>query len=218
MPYYRGRDVEVFWSTEDSDFGISASGVSDLAAGSWSSGSSLLSHFIVPPMKTDSEWDGTETDAVGAFPARASAVMDLMSLDIVPSKEREDIDFRGRVVHDHITVRKVMEATITKKMDSNAYALVSDTADAGVTGSGGGQDLNQALDQTTTNSGYRLYIKISPTTGSDELWVTGRNLTLVDHKIVPGAAKTTEEQITFKGNIWDKKAVPNITATVETEL
>lgn len=218
MPYYRGRDVEVFWSTEDSIYGISASGVSDLAVASWSSGSTLLSSLVIGPLKTDSEWAGTETDAVGEFPARCKAVMDLMSLDIVPSKEREDIDFLGRVVQDHITVRKTMEATITKKMDSNEYALISDTADAGVTGSGGGQDLNQALDQTTTNSGYRLYIKISPTTGSNELWVTGRNLTLVDHKIVPGAAKTTEEQMTFKGNIWDKKAVPNITATVETEL
>jgi hypothetical protein len=218
MPYYRARDVEVFWSTEDSLVGISTSGVTSLSVASWSDAASLVSNFVVPPLKTDSAWNGTETDAAGTDPSRAKAVMDLISLDITPTKEREDVDFLGRVVQDHITVRKTIEMVISKKMDTNEYALVTDIADAGVTGSDGVQGINEALDQTATNSGFRLFAKISPTTGSNEMWITGRNMTLVEHKIVPAAAKATEEQLTFRGNVWELRGVPYITPTTEIEL
>lgn len=218
MPYFRGRDVEVFISTEDSTYGISASGVSDVDVAAWTDSASLISDYIVPPLKTDADWIGTETDETGSAPARGKFILDLESLDLEVDKEREDIDFLGRVVTDHITVRKKCEITVNRKMDTNEWGVLYDKADAALTGSGGSQAINEAIDQTTTNSGFRLFIKISPSTGSNEFWYSCRNLTFTKHKVTPTPAKTTVEALTFAGNIYDIGGVPSTATTEETEL
>jgi hypothetical protein len=212
MTYYRGPDVEVFISTEDSLYGISQSGET-LSAESWS-GASLISNFVVPPLKTNSSWKGSETDVTGTDPARALAITDLEGVDVTTEKEREDIDFLGRNVQDHIKIRKRAEFTITKKMDSNAWALIYDQADAGVTGSG----LNEATDQTETNSSYRVFLKLSSDTGSGHMWVTGRNMTYTLHKITPTAIRTTVEALTFAGNLYEMGYDPYETPTSASDL
>jgi hypothetical protein len=213
MTYYRGPDVEVFISTEDSGYGISQS-ADILSSVAWATDSSLIANYIVAPLTTDSAWVGTESDAVGTCPAHATAITDLEGVDTTTEKEREDIDFFGRNIQDHIKIRKRAEFTITKKMDSNAWALIYDQADAGVTGSG----LNEATDQTETNSGYRVFVKVSSNTGSGHMWLTGRNMTYTTHKVTPTVARTTVEASTFAGNLYHAKYEPYITVSAATDL
>src|SRR3990167_8793473 len=103
MAYLLGKDVRVFISTEDPTYGISQSG-STMSAGSWSS-ISLISQYTVPPLKTNAEWAGTESDVTGPQPARGREIASIDGIDPMLDKQREDIDFLGRTLTDHITIR-----------------------------------------------------------------------------------------------------------------
>jgi hypothetical protein len=92
MTYYRGPDVEVFISTEDSGYGISQS-ADILSSEAWATTTSKISDFVVAPLTTDSAWVGTESDATGTCPAHATAITDLEGVDTTTEKEREDIDW-----------------------------------------------------------------------------------------------------------------------------
>ena len=212
MPYLTGKDAKVFISTENKLYGISQSG-NVLSAVSWSAGVSLISHFVIPPLRTGS-WAGTEADVTGSEPARALEVLSLEGLDLRPEHENEDIDFLGRTITDHIRIRKMGEAIVTRKMDTNAFALVYGAANAGVTGSG----LNEAKAQTVTDSGFRVYCRISSGTGSDHTWVTFRNLQFTKEEIRPTPSRTTVEALTFQGNLWDIQQTPYSTLTSASEL
>lgn len=211
MPYYIGKDVKAFISTENVTRGISQSGNS-LSAVAWAT-DSLIANFLVPPLRTSS-WSGTEADATGTQPARGKEITSLESLEPRPSHENEDIDFLGRVVQDHIRVRKMGEVVITRKMGENDYALTYDQANAGVTGS----SINAATDQTVTDSGFRVYLRVSSGTGSGHTWYTFRNCQMTRHEIRPTAARTTVEALTFASNIWDIQNTPKVEVTAATEL
>lgn len=216
MPYYDGTKVDVYISTEDPDYGISQSG-GDMEAVDWTD-SSLISHFAVPPLNTETEWDGTEADVTGSAPARATAIMDVRGVEFNVDKEREDIDYLGRKITDHIKIRKAAEVTINRSTEGNSWAILYDKADAGVTGSGGGQAVNESTDQTTTNSGFRVYMNFSAGTGSGHLWYSFRNCTFVSHAVTPTPARVTVEALTFTTNLYDISTVPATASTTEAEL
>src|SRR3990170_4593817 len=165
MPYFVGKDAKVFISTENTLYGISQS-ASTVAAASWSS-AALISNFVVPPLKTAS-WNGTESDVTGSEPARAKEVLDLIGVEPRPGHENEDIDFLGRSLTDHIRVRKTAEIVVTRKLSTNDLPLVYEQANAGVTGS----LINEADEQSVTDSGFRLFLRVSSGTGSGHLWYT----------------------------------------------
>ena|SRR3990170_442179 len=212
MAYLLGKDVRVFISTEDPTYGISQSG-STMSAESWSA-TSLLSDFIIPPLKTNAAWAGTEADVTGSQPARAREITSIDGCDPLLDKQREDIDFLGRTLTDHIAIRTDGEVTVTKKMDSNEWSILYALADMGVTGSG----LNPATQQTVTNSGFRVFIRLSSGTGSGHTWISYRNATFAGHKVTPGSAKVTVEQLKFESNLYNVKLVPETKSTTLAEL
>ena len=212
MTWFMGRDVEFYITTENSAYGISASGES-AAASIWTADTSLVSDYIVGPFKTDSAWDGDETDAVGTFPARGTQLIALEGVDLKVGAEREDVDLLGRRIQDHIRLRDTFEITVVKKMADAEWAILYDDADAGLDSSNA---LNPADDETEPESGFRVFLKID--NGSNSLWFTGRNCTFVDYTPGTPPVKSLTETLTFKSNLTNIGTASYLTATVESDL
>jgi len=211
MAWFRGKDVELYVSTENSSYGISQSG-DDAAAQAWG-GASLIADFIIAPLKTDSGWVGTETDATGSFPARATAFDSVEGIELNPDAEREDIDLLGRKVQDSIRLRQIFEVTVVRKMSGPAWALIYNQADKGLDSSNA---LNPADDETSADSGFRLFVKVANT--DDSLWFTGRNCTMTKYSISTPPVKTVFESLTFRSNLYDVGTQSYTTATTDSEL
>lgn len=205
--------MKAFISTEDATNGISDSS-GTLTTSTWSTGTSLIADFVAPPLKTDSEWNGDEADATNSGPARGREIIDLTGVDVTTEKEREDIDFFSRNIQDHLTVRKRFEITINKKIRDNEYALLQDQADAGVDGS----SIFPAKEQTKVGTGFRVFLRVSSGTGSGHMWYTFRNATYTTHAVAPAPAASAGESMTFMGNLYDIKTVPETKSTEATEL
>ncbi len=165
-------------------------------------------------LKTDSEWNGDETDDTNSFPARGKEITDLTGVDVTTEKEREDVDFFSRITQDHLAVRKRYEVTINKKMKANEFAILYDQADAGVDGSA----LFEAKEQTKPGTGFRVFLRVGASTGSGQTWYTFRNGTFTTHGLAPAPAASTGESLTFMGNLYDIKDVPETKSTAASEL
>jgi hypothetical protein len=215
MAWFRGKDVDVFIMTENDAYGISQSSET-VAAQAWVTDSSLLSDFIVGPLKTDSVWVGTETDATGSFPVRAVAIPAVEGIDLTVDAEREDADLLGRIVQDKINLRGIFDVTIVKKASNADWALLFNGADAGLTGTGASTALNPADDETEPESGFRVVVKLS--NGGEDLWFTGRNCTYVSYTPTTPAVKTVTEALVFHSNLFDATTQSVIAATTEAEL
>ena len=205
--------MKVFISTEDADKGISDSS-GTLTTSDWTTGSSTIADFVVPPLKTDSLWNGDEADVTNSFPARGKEITDLTGVDVTTEKEREDVDFFSRVTQDHLAVRKRYEITINKKMKANEFGILYDQADAGVDDTA----IFQAKEQTKPGTGFRVFLRVGPSTGSNETWYSFRNGTFITHGLAPAPAASTGESLTFAGNLYDIKDVPETKSTAATEL
>ena len=211
MTWFMGREVEIYFSTENPAYGISMSGETATAV-AWNA-ASLVSDFVVPPLKTDSAWVGTETDAIGTYPKRAAQLIALEGVDLKVGAEREDVDLLGRRIQDHIRLRDTFDLTIVKKMSNADFAMVYDQADAGLDATNA---INPADDETDPNSGFRFFVKID--NGTESLWFTGRNCTLVDYTPGTPPVKSLTETIVIKSNLCNVGTSSYITETTEAEL
>lgn len=212
MTWFMGRDVEFYFTTENSAYGISASG-EDAASQIWIANDSLISDFIVGPLKTDSAWDGSETDVTASFPIRGTQITAIEGVDLKVGAEREDVDLLGRRIQDHIRLRDTFEITVIKKMADAEFAILYDDADAGLDSANA---INPADDETEPESGFRVFLKID--NGTNYLWFTGRNCTYTDYTPGTPPVKSLTETLVFKSNLTNVGTSSYLTATTEAEL
>lgn len=143
--------------------------------------------------------------------ASIQKVGNLIGIDMTVDKEKEEVNYFGRVTGDKIFVRRKAEVTLTRKADSSIFAMLGQTASGGLT-DGGALNIHDEL--MTTGSGFRLFIQEK----DGEKCYTLQNCVLIDYKPVPSPAKTTEEVMTFVTNIWSVSSSAKTTATADSDL
>ncbi len=175
---------------------------------------SLISDFVAPPLAQNG-WAGTESDDTSSTgPARARIIGEVAGVDESLGKEIEELELLGRKTTDRITMRREAEISITRLASSAEFGKIYEDADFGIRGT----DLHDGREQNSTESGYRVYLQLSSTTGSGAMWITGRNMKISNHQVNITPARTLQEVITFQGQLWDIDVQPVIAITAETEL
>ncbi len=215
MAFYLGEDVTVYLSTDHTGSGVSMSAADGvISAVAWVTDSSLIADYVAPPL-AGTAWDGTEADATGSGPARGRIIGEVAGVDDSLDKEIEDLELLGRITIDRITIRKKGEISVTRLASSAEFGKIYEDADLGVSGDA---TLHDGRSQNLTNSGYRIYIQLSPSTGSDNMWITGRGMKISNHVVNITPSRTVQEVITFMGELWDIDTQPFITVTTTAEL
>lgn len=212
MGFYLGEDVTVYISTDDVTYGVSMSAANaSISAETWS-GTSAVSDFIAPPLAV-ADWDGSEAETGSAVP-RGRAITEVAGVDSGLDKDIEELELLGRITKDKVTIRKLAEISVTRLASSAELGKIYEDGDFGIDGTG----LHDGQSQNTTQSGYRIYLQLSPTTGSGEMWITGRGMKITGHKVNITPSRTVQEVITFRGELWDVDVKPFITVTQASEL
>ncbi len=215
MAFYLGEDVTVYLSTDHTGSGVSMSADDGaISAVAWATDSSLIADYVAPPL-AQLEWDGTEADAIGEGPKRGRIFGEVAGVDDSLDKEIEDLELLGRVTIDRITIRKKGEISVTRLASSAEFGKIYEDADLGVSGD---SSLHDGRSQNLTNSGYRIYMQLSPTTGSGQMWVTGRGMKISNHVVNITPSRTVQEVITFMGELWEIGTGPFIAVTTTAEL
>ncbi len=211
MAFYLGEDVVAYISTDDDGNGVSMSATGVVSQETWSSGDSV-NDFVAPPLAA-SAWSGTESDT-GSSPPRGRIIENVAAVEPSLDKEIEELELLGRITKDKITIRRMAEISITRLAGTAEFGKIYEDADFGILAGA----LQYGRSQNSTESGYRIYLQLSPTTGSGQMWITGRNLKISAHSVAPTPSRTVQETITFKGEIWDIDTQPVITVTTTAEL
>ena len=189
--FYRGKDVKIWISTEDSTNGISKTGGGDIAAVTSASAN------LIAVRSAGSHTFSTElTNVVG--------------LTFDPTKEKEHIEYLGRNLDDDIYVLDMAEIQITKLQDGHGFAALGREADGGVDGAA----LNEADEIKTATHGYRIFIQVK----GSELIYTFRNACIVSHQTSVGPNKTNNDVLVFRSPLWENGSAAYLTATTAGEL
>ncbi len=198
MVFYLGKDVSVYFSTENETFGISpATGATSVVTGTTATFACRLQNTGAAV---------TETEQT-----------DLTSVDLGIGAMDEDITYFGMRTALKAEIKKETTLSLTRKKSDDLYDVVFDKLRYGATGSTPTDDtsLNNGLAEPTTEYGYRVYVHLS---GTSEV-MSIPNCVVQGHSVTMNADGTSEETLEFMSMVSPVVSGANyVTATEETDL
>ena len=217
MAYFLGKDVDVYWTTEQ--FYTSVSGTYAAA----STGTAL-----------SAEMDANMNADIGACFVRSRShgiatttqLSDITGVDFTPGATNEDISFMGKKTSLTAEVKKEYVVTLTRKISANCFDQLYNTpARNGVyatsgADTGGNVTIHDGLTTSKNqNFGYRLHLKIK---GDTEV-VTIRNCCITSYTKTLDPNNAQEETIEFYSYVQpvvslSSTAVSCTGATAATEI
>ena len=214
MVYFLGKDVNVYWSTEQRYYALSgahhATTGSTLAATMDASGGTLLVRSRSNGISTDTQFG------------------DVTGIDFTPGATTEDISYIGKNTNLSAKIKDEFSLTVTKKKNdlvwdrmfndkgrNGVYTTSGGTVYADYSDSGAISGTGVVHDGLTTskmqNFGYRLYLVLKDT---EEIFVI-RNCCMTGHTVSVNADGTQEETAEFysyvKPRIVSGAAVASVT-------
>ena len=216
MAYFLGKDINVYWTTENQKYAVSGTSLTSGKVASSSAGGTLAAALDSAGCLVRSKSNGMAT---------ATLLGDVTGIDFTPGATNEDISYMGKNTNLSAQIKNEFSLTITKKKNDLVWdRLFNNRGRDGVYATdGAGTVLVDATGTafvhdglTTTrirNFGYRLYLSLKGTT---EIFVV-RNCCLSAHTISLNADGTQEETAEFysyvKPRIVSGTALTSVTST-----
>ena len=169
MVFYLGKDVSVYFSTENTVLGIS------------------------PATGATSVVDTATATFAGQLDATVTEQTDLTSVDLGIGAMDEDITYFGMRTALKAEIKKETTLSVTRKKSDDLYDIVFDKLRYGVTGSTPVSDvsLNSGLAEPTVEYGYRVFVHLS---GTSEV-MSIPNCVVQGHTVTMNADGTSEETL-----------------------
>ena len=171
MVFYLGKDVSVYFTTENTTIGVTPL-TTTTGSGSVTTGSTAT--FAA-------QLDGTATQQT-----------DVTSVDLGIGAMDEDITYFGMRTALKAEIKKETTLSLTRKKSNDDWTLVFDKLRYGLTGSTESDtSINSGLAEPTVEYGYRAYVHLS---GSADV-MTVPNCVVQGHTISMNVDGTTEETL-----------------------
>ena len=170
MVFYLGKDVSVYFSTENTTLGIS------------------------PATGATSVVDTATATFAGQLDATVTEQTDLTSVDLGIGAMDEDITYFGMRTALKAEIKKETTLSLTRKKSDDLYDVVFDKLRHGVTGSTiSDLAINSGLAEPTVEYGYRVFVHLS---GTSEV-MSIPNCVVQGHSVTMNADGTSEETLEF---------------------
>tara|TARA_R100001443_G_C3339896_1_gene174242 strand:+ start:433 stop:1113 length:681 start_codon:yes stop_codon:yes gene_type:complete len=223
MAYYLGRDVKIWYTTEDTTTSIQQNGTSSLLSLNTGSGASVkvedgTAHATFAlRLHADSVQDG-------------DALTDITGIDISLGSVDEDVSYMGQRSVLKAEIKKETTITVTRKKKGMLWDLAFNgpSEGSGSVGSGGhavrhglsGSKMSDGLlapkdhlQSSDVSFGYRIHVQLQGST--EVISVPGCQIT--GHTVTLNADGTTEETMEFASHCDPMIATtPNVTTRLST--
>jgi len=200
MVFYLGKDVAVYFTTENEDIGVTPV---TTTAGAGSVVDTSTATFACKLQNTGSAV--TETEQT-----------DLTSVDLGIGAMDEDITYFGMRTSLKAEIKKETTISLTRKKSNDDWTLVFDKLRYGLTGATVTDvSINSGLAEPTTEYGYRAYVHLS---GSSDV-MTVPNCVVQGHTVSINADGTTDETLELLSMVSPVVSGANyVAATEDTDL
>ena len=168
MVFYLGKDVSVYFSTENTTLGVSP------ATGATSVVNTATATFA------------------GQLDATVTEQTNLTSVDLGIGAMDEDITYFGMRTALKAEIKKETTLSVTRKKSDDIYDVVFDKLRYGLSGTSvDDTSINSGLAEPTVEYGYRVYVHLS---GTSEV-MSIPNCVVQGHSVTMNADGTTEETL-----------------------
>ena len=192
MVFYLGKDVSVYFATENTTLGVS------------------------PATGATSVVDSATATFAGVLDETVTEQTDLTSVDLGIGAMDEDITYFGMRTSLKAEIKKETTLSITRKKSNDLYDVVFDKLRYGLTGTTvDDTSINSGLAEPTTEYGYRAYVHLS---GSSDV-MTVPNCVVQGHTVSINADGTTDETLELLSMVSPVISGANyVAATEDTDL
>ena len=200
MVYFLGRDVNIWFGTEEQSNGLFYSGSATGPNWDTSNATSVSNYvrFAIPC-------------ASGAAVSATNATAEnfVTGVDLSIGAMDDDITYLGFRDVTKVEIKKETTLTITRKKVNAAWDQVFNNARFGITGTAliGAS----GLEEPTTTRGYRLWLKLK----DGDTVFTLRNACIQGHTVTENADGTADETLEFMSYIDPKIATAAITTATD---
>ena len=188
MAYFLGRDVKVAITLESADKCMGYDGAITVE-----STSATPEAMFERDLAGVTLFSATNSSVAGA---KTHPVQDLTGVDVTLGAIDEDIAYMGQRTALKAEIKKESSMTLTKKKNSNFFALLFNQARYGI--ATGGSAFTLSTDgQPGVDFGYRVHTMLNV---SGEV-LSFKNCTLTEYSTTVNADGVTEETLTFMSNV-----------------